>query len=145
MTSTRNKTYGPKEGFKMKDAKQVCIQLLKAYEQGDEALLRGIYTPTARIWHDFDGINTYEDGAQSVDENIGTMIYLQSAANTISYKTLRLESTDTGFFEIHELSGTSKSDQPYSALACLIGTVEDGKITRLDEFLNASNLGALVA
>jgi len=125
------------------EAKQLCLQLIKAYEEGDEALLRDVYAPDARVWHDFEGINTFAAGAQSVDENVATMLRLNTVADGISYDTLRLEDTESGFVEVHELTGSNKAGAPFSALAVLIGTVRNGKISRLDELINMSNMSAL--
>ena len=57
----------------MSAATDLCRKLLRASEEDDEAAFRECYTPDARIWHDFDGYETHEAGAQSVDENIRTM------------------------------------------------------------------------
>lgn len=127
----------------MSEKTELCLKLLRAYETGDEALLREVYASDARIWHDFDGMASYENGHQSVDENVGTMHGLQFVTNTLKYNTLKLEQTETGFVEIHQLTGTSKFGKAFEALACLIGTVETGKITRLEEFINPASLAVL--
>lgn len=127
----------------MSEKTELCLKLLRAYETGDEALLREVYAPDARIWHDFDGMASYKNGHQSVDENVGTMLGLQFVTNTLNYNTLKLEQTETGFVETHQLTGTSKSGKSFEALACLIGTVEAGKITRLEEFINPASLAVL--
>ena len=61
----------------------------------------------------------------------------------IKYETLRLERTETGFVETHRLSGETNLGETFSAVACVIGTVENGKIVRFEEFLNPANLSAL--
>ena len=127
----------------MTTAKDLCRRLLRAIEDGDGDGYRACFTEDGRIWHDFDGFNTHADGAQSVDQNVAMMNWMHRLTNTLNYKTLRLEETETGFLETHLVSGTTVEGEDFEGLACVICTVENGKIKRLEEFINPASFAAL--
>ncbi len=127
----------------MSNAKELCRHLLKAIEAGDGEGYRACFTEDGRIWHDFDGLETHADGAQSVEQNVAMMNWMHRLTTTLKYETLRLEETETGFLETHRLSGTTIEGEDFEGLACVICTLENGKIKRLEEFINPASFNAL--
>ena len=50
-----------------------------------------------------------------------------------------------GFVEQHVLTGTMPSGDTLRVVGCFLGTVADGRITRLEEYVDGSQAGALSA
>ena len=127
----------------MSDTKDLCRRLLAAIQSDDADAYRGCFTKDGRIWHDFDGFGTHADGAQSVEQNVAMMNWMHRLTTKLKYETLRLEETETGFLETHRLTGTTVEGEDFEGLACVICTVENGKINRLEEFINPASFAAL--
>src|SRR5208282_2191022 len=121
-----------------KESLDVADRLFKAIEQGDVNAIRGIYAPHTKIWHNFDNV------AQSVDENLAVLKWVVDHIGEIAYTEIRRQPTPTGFVQQHVLSGKLKSNGKQIAIpACIVCTVENGRITRLDEYLDSAQTAAL--
>jgi ketosteroid isomerase-like protein len=106
-------------------------KLFRAIENGDVDAIRNIYTPETKIWHNNDGI------AQSVEQNLAVLKWVIGNIKHVKYTDVRLQPTPTGFVQQHVLRGRFK-DKDIALPACIVATVEDGHITRLDEYLDSA-------
>jgi uncharacterized protein len=111
-------------------AMQTAEKLFRAIENGDIDAIRNIYTPETKIWHNNDGI------AQSVEQNLAVLKWVVSNIKNVKYTEVRRQPTLTGFVQQHVLRGRFK-DKDIALPACIVATVEDGHITRLDEYLDS--------
>lgn len=117
---------------------QAAERLFTAIERGDVAAIREIYAPDAKIWHNNDG------KTQTVDENLAVLKWVVENIGEISYSDARRQATETGFVQQHVLRGRLKgSGKMFELPACIVCTVEDGRITRLDEYLDSAHTAAL--
>jgi len=114
------------------DVLKLSDRFMAALNVGDADTVREVYSPDARIWHNFDG------KYQSVDENIETMRWLHTKLTDIDYDVRRRVGTADGFVQEHVLRGNLASGKPFSLYACAIIKVEDGKITELREYLDTA-------
>jgi|SRR5208282_3809549 ketosteroid isomerase-like protein len=112
-------------------AMQTAEKLFRAIENGDIDAIRNIYTPETKIWHNNDGI------AQSVEQNLAVLKWVVSNIKNVKYTEVRRQPTLTGFVQQHVLRGRFK-DKDIALPACIVATVEDGHITRLDEYLDSA-------
>ena len=112
-------------------AMQTAEKLFRAIENGDIDAIRNIYTPETKIWHNNDGI------AQSVEENLAVLKWVITNIRDVKYTEVRRHPTPTGFVQQHVLRGRFK-DKDIALPACIVATVEDGHITRLDEYLDSA-------
>ncbi len=112
-------------------AMQAADKLFRAIENGDVDAIRNIYTPETKIWHNNDGI------AQSVDQNLAVLKWVITNIKNVKYTEVRRQPTPTGFVQQHVLRGRFK-DNDIALPACIVATVEDGHITRLDEYLDSA-------
>ncbi len=112
-------------------AMQTADKLFRAIESGDVDAIRNIYTPETKIWHNNDGI------AQNVDENLSVLKWVITNIKNVKYTEVRRQPTPTGFVQQHVLRGRFK-DKDIALPACIVATVEDGHITRLDEYLDSA-------
>jgi ketosteroid isomerase-like protein len=114
-------------------------RLFAAIEAGDVDAVRSIYAPDAVIWHNHDGVE------QSVDENLRVLRWMVRSCSDVRYTEVRRSSTDTGFVQQHVLRLVSPAGEALAIPACIVGTVDgDGRITRIDEYLDSAQIGRLV-
>jgi uncharacterized protein len=119
------------------DPLQVAERLFAAIPKGDLEAVRALYAPDARIWHNHDGI------VQDPAANLQVLGWVVKNIRGICYEDVRRQATPTGFVQQHVMRGTAPSGKAFELAACIICTVVDGRITRLDEYLDSAQLGAL--
>ncbi len=121
-----------------KESLEVADRLFKAIERGDVSAIRNIYAPGAKIWHNFDEIE------QTVDQNLAVLKWVVENIGEISYSEIRRQPTPGGFVQQHVLRGKLKSSgKPIAIPACIVGAIENARITRLDEYLDSAQTAAL--
>jgi len=121
-----------------KESLEVADRLFKAIERGDVKAITDIYAPHTKIWHNFDNL------AQSVDENLAVLNWVVANIAEISYTEIQRQPTPTGFVQQHVLRGKVKASGKEIAIpACIVCKVENGRITRLDEYLDSAQTAAL--
>jgi ketosteroid isomerase-like protein len=113
-------------------AMQTAEKLFVAIENGDVDAIRTIYTPDTKIWHNNDGI------AQNVEQNLAVLQWVINNIKGVKYTDVRRQPTPTGFVQQHVLRGRFK-DKEIALPACIVCTVVDGHITRLDEYLDSAH------
>jgi ketosteroid isomerase-like protein len=104
-------------------------RLLVAIGNADEAALREVYSPDAGIWHNFD------EKAQTVEENLVTLHDLHRRVANLAYTEIRRFLAPGGFVQQHVLTGQAKAGA-VRIPAMIRFTVDDGRITRLEEYLD---------
>ncbi len=121
----------------------LAARFCAAIEAGDIATVRAIYAPDARIWHNTDGVDF---PGQSVDENLKVLGWMGTFLTDKRYDIVARSATATGFVQQHVLRATiASSGAPYAMPACIICTVVDGRITRLDEYMDSAHVAPLIA
>jgi len=118
-----------------------------AIESTDIETIREIYHPECVIWHSSDPLEAREKGL-GVDQNVQSLATLQDRVIGAKFDVLQREATETGFVQQHILRGTMPNGEPFVMPSCMICVVEDGRITRLDEYFDAAastRLGEVLA
>lgn len=105
-----------------------------AIEQGDVDTVRDSYTPDVGIWHNFD------DKVQTREENVATLQGMVERISERVYDNRQLEVFPGGFVQQHVLRGVRKDGSRVSLPAALICRMRDGKIARLDEYLDSAHV-----
>jgi ketosteroid isomerase-like protein len=119
---------------------EVADRLFKAIERGDVAAIREIYAPDVKIWHNNDG------ATQTVDANLAVLGWVVANISEIAYTEIRRHATPTGFVQQHVMRGRVKASGKELRLpACIICDVENGRITRLDEYFDSAHIAVLTA
>jgi ketosteroid isomerase-like protein len=119
--------------MRMDDIRQLAKEFFDAVERGDVAKLKSIYAPNARIWHNTD------EAEQSPEENVKTLEGFVARIADRRYQDRRLQVFPGGFVQQHRLTGRRTLDNhPVSLTACIVCTVENGRITRLDEYFDSA-------
>ncbi|CAM3111389.1 SnoaL-like domain-containing protein [Prescottella defluvii] len=99
---------------------------------GDEATLAELYSPDARIWHNDDGLE------QTVAENLRTLRWLGRTVENLRYEDIRRYTLPDGFAQQHVVRGTLPGHGPLEVPASLFVRVEDGRVSRIDEYVDSA-------
>jgi ketosteroid isomerase-like protein len=119
------------------DPLRVAQRLFEAIPKGDLEAVRELYAPDAQIWHNHDGI------VQDPAANLQVLGWVVKNIGGIRYEEVRRQPTPIGFVQQHVMRGTLPSGKAFELAACIVCTVVDGRITRLDEYLDSAQLAAL--
>jgi len=105
-----------------------------AIEQGDVDTVADCYTSDVEVWHNHDGLT------QSRDENLAVLRGLVERIGERRYEERRVEVFPGGFLQQHVLSGVRRDGVRVSLPAALICRLRDGRIARLDEYLDSAHV-----
>ena len=104
---------------------------MQAAGEGDEAAARACMHPDAEIWHN------YNNATQTVDENMALMLKMKAMESKRVYEIHLMEEVSGGYIQRHTLHMTSlDGNDTYSVEALALVKVRDGKIARIEEFIN---------
>jgi ketosteroid isomerase-like protein len=115
----------------------LAVRFFDAIERGDTATVRDIYANDAVIWHNTDGKET------SREENLRVLEEFIGAVSDRRYTERRLNVFEGGFVEQHRLVGKLVNGREISLAACIVCSVSNGRIQRLDEYFDSAVLAKL--
>jgi ketosteroid isomerase-like protein len=113
-------------------------RLLAAITSGNTEAAAAVYDPAAVIWHSND------NAEQAVADNLRVLRWVHRTIEGIRYEEVRRTPMESGqVVQEHVLRGTVKG-RPVEIVACLVVAFgEDGRITRLEEYLDSVQAAAL--
>ena len=114
-------------------------RFMTAIQAGDVEGVRGCYASDARIWHNNDGLE------QTVDQNLKVLSWIARKLPERHYRVLSREALKDGFLQQHVLEATLPDGTAWAMPACVVVRMKDGKVTRLDEYLDSAHSAALTA
>jgi ketosteroid isomerase-like protein len=118
------------------DALDLAERFFSAVERGDIDAVQAIYAPDARIWH------SHDEAEQSVEENLRVLAWMARALPGRRYRVQRRVAIPGGFLQQHILEATTAGG-PFSMPACVVVEVRDGRIARLEEYLDSARVAEL--
>lgn len=117
---------------------KLAEDLFEAIADNDADRLRNeVYDPEVVVWHNND------NHEQRIDENIKVLGWLHHKIGSKRYEEVRRQPTPTGFVEQHVLRGTAPDGTELNVSACLVVRVLNGRIVRIDEYLDSSAISAI--
>ena len=116
---------------------ELAQKYMAALVAGDVAAARGCLHPSAKIWHNYDGAE------QTVDENMATLEFLLSKSRELTYDVHRQEEIAGGYLQRHTLRLISNAGDKMQSEAIAVISVQDNKITRIEEFLDPAPFAGL--
>ncbi|MGZ5930939.1 MAG: nuclear transport factor 2 family protein [Rhizomicrobium sp.] len=112
---------------------ELAKKFFDAVERGDVNALKEFYSPDAKIWHNTDELQ------QTPAENVQTLEGFVTRIRDRRYGDRRVHAFPGGFVHQHTLSGVrSKDGVAVRLTACIVCLVENGRITRLDEYFDSA-------
>jgi ketosteroid isomerase-like protein len=119
------------------DIDQLASRFFQALERGDVAAVSECYAPDAMIWHNYDQVE------QTRDANLRVLRWVVDNVAGLRYEDIRRVALDDGFVQQHVLRGTAPNGTPLEVPAMMRVMVADGRITRLEEYLDTAQVAAL--
>lgn len=110
-----------------------------AVSAGDIVTLTELYDPDARIWHNDD------NREQTVEQNLSALRWLSGTLDDLRYEDIRRYPLPDGFAQQHVLRATLPGHGALEVAASLFVRVRDGRITRIDEYLDSAATAPLRA
>ena len=115
----------------------VADEMFAAIEKGDVDAVGALYAPDIVVWHNTDGIE------QTAEQNLRILRWLVDNLADRSYDEVRRRDYDDGFVQQHVLRFTYNGTR-CEIPACIVATTADGRITRIDEYLDSAHISQLV-
>lgn len=119
------------------DVLDLAERLFRAIEAGDLDTLRTVYADDFVAWSNFD------DDTKDVEGTLAVLGWLCHKLGDRRYDVARREVIAGGFLQQHVLRGTAPDGSAVAMPACVVATVRDGHVARIDEYLDPSALAAL--
>lgn len=110
---------------------QVAERFVAAITSGDREGLQQVFDPSAVIWHNTTRV---EKQASEAIDAIAAMF----GSRRISYEAIRRSLCPTGFTQQHVVTSPDAAGDLFEMPACIVGTVRDGKIVRLEEYYDSA-------
>ena len=120
----------------MSNALAIAETFFRAIEAGDVAAIRAIYAPDAVIWHNNDQLE------QTVEGNLRVLEWVARNLKNRHYRVKRRVAIPGGFLQQHILEAET-ANGPFAMPACIVVEIKDGRISRLDEYLDSGQTAAL--
>ncbi|MCU0268852.1 MAG: nuclear transport factor 2 family protein [Acidimicrobiales bacterium] len=118
------------------DPLELAERMCRAIESADLDALQACYHPDLVTWTNTGG---EVDRARSL-EMVG---WLCRKLADRHYDVHRRVALPDGFLQQHVLRGTAPDGRAVAMPACIVGIVRDGRIARMDEYLDPTALSAL--
>lgn len=116
----------------MDDIAALAKRFFDGLEQGNIAILREVYDPKVKIWHNTDGLE------QTLEDNEATLTGFIQRIPKRQYADRRVHTFPGGFVQQHKLKGTKKDGTEVELDAVIVCEVKNGKVTRLDEYFDSA-------
>lgn len=109
---------------------ELARSFMTALEGDETEAARKHLDPAAGIWHNFDA------HTQTVDENMALFEWMRRKARNRRYEITRLEEIEGGYLQQHILRMENQAGEELVLHACVVVSVADGLITRIEEYLD---------
>ena len=118
------------------EIRELCERFFDAYENKRADILDELYSDDCIIWHNVFGKDTTRE------DNIAGM-RVDKGQRRRTYNDRVINVFHDGFVIQYSLNGVMHNGHVGPALwICIVGKVRDGKITRIDEYMDSSKFGA---
>ncbi len=117
----------------------ILDEFFAAIPNGDIEKVKATYHPDCAIWHSND------NATQTVAENLPVLGWVSRNIKDIRYDEINRTAMDTGqVIQQHVLRGVGPSGKELNIVACIVFTFsDDGRITRLEEYLDSAQVAVL--
>lgn len=111
---------------------EIANELGRAVESADIAALDRLYSDDAVVWHN---INNKD---QSRADNLKLLSGIPGVFDVFRYINIRRHIFDDGFVQQHDIDLRYKDGKQTLVHICMVVSVRDGKITRIDEYIDSA-------
>lgn len=119
------------------DAVSTCTALFTAFADSDETAIRALCAEEA--------VAIQNGTPMKLNSLIRFTLKVNKVIKDFHYEDPIRSATATGFVEEHMVCGTLPDGKPLNIPACVVGEIQDGKITVLREYLDSAAAMGLIA
>lgn len=105
-----------------------------AYRARDPEAMADLYSPDAVIWHSNDALSI------PIERHIETFLHNSAGMAEFHYEDIQLDAIEGGYVQRHRSHGKMKSGEEFELYACVFYTVNDGRITKAEEYWDVAPL-----
>ena len=122
----------------MKDTelRELCQRYFDAVERRDVDAVAELYAPGFAFWVNLTGHES------SREANLQTLREGYALHRRRSYDDRRIDTFETGFLVRYSVNVVQHDGRRASLWACIVAQCKDGRITRIDEYLDSSKFRA---
>lgn len=117
----------------------VADRIFSAIESGDAATVAALYADDVIVWHNNDGVE------QTKERNLRVLDWMIRSTTVRRYEAIRRHEIPGGFVQQHVLHVELPDGRAADLPACVVVAVADGRITRIDEYLDGAGAAAAFA
>ena len=117
------------------EIRELCESFFDAYESKRVDVLDRLYADNCIIWHNVFGRETTRD------ENLDGM-RADRGQRRRTYNDRIVNTFHDGFVIQYSLNGVQHTGHRGTLWICIVGKVRDGKITRIDEYMDSGKFAA---
>ena len=118
------------------EIRALCNRFFDAYQDRRVEELAGIYAPDCIVWHNVFGRET--TGA----ENLAALPKSYAGKRRRTYDDRTIDTFEGGFVIRYTLAGVQHDGHHGALWICIVALCRDGKITRIDEYMDSSKFAA---
>ncbi len=118
------------------EIRELCNRFFDAYQDRKIDELAEIYAPDCIVWHNVFGRDT--TGA----ETLAALPKSYAGQRRRTYDDRTIHTFEGGFVIQYSLNGVQHNGHKGSLWICIVGLCKDGKITRIDEYMDSSKFAA---
>jgi ketosteroid isomerase-like protein len=118
---------------------EIAKRLISAITAGDAAAVEALYHDDLVGWQNFSGRELNRR------QMLKIIRVLTADVKDLRYDDIRVTPTSRGFVQQHVLRATAKDGRPVACAACLVVEIADGRIRRIDEYMDGAALAPLLS
>ncbi len=118
---------------------EIAEKASTAFSNKDASAIFEVYHDTAEIWHNYDNKTlTVQEAKERVES-------VSNSFKEMAFTNVRRFATEKGYVQQHDYAFTHVNGESLSFPGCQIVTVEDGKISRTEAYLDRAPLNAMLS
>ena len=118
------------------EIRELCNGFFDAYQDGRVDVLRELMSDDCIIWHNVFGRETTRD------ENLAKYPDSYAGQRRRTYNDRIINTFEDGFVIQYTLNGVMTTGHKGALWICIVAKCKDGKITRIDEYMDSSKFAA---
>jgi ketosteroid isomerase-like protein len=117
---------------------EIAKRLIDAITAGDVGAVEALYHEDLTGWQNFSGRELNRR------QMLKIVRLLTADLKDLRYDDIRVTPTARGYVQQHVLRATAPDGRPVVCAACLVVEIEDGRIRRIDEYMDGAALAPLL-
>jgi len=119
------------------EIRDLCNRFFDAYQDRRVDALAEIYAADCVVWH-----NVFGGREMSGSDNLAALPASYKMQRRRTYNDRTINTFDGGFVIQYTLHGVQHSGHAGALWICIVGLCKDGKITRIDEYMDSGKFPA---